>query len=1307
DTSSYNKIGSGSAEGRNVISGNNTSGIYIYDSSISNEVYGNYLGLSASGTQELENTYGIYVKESDYNKIGNGTAGGRNVISGNSSYGLYLFTVNSTEVLGNYIGTGISGGVAFNNANGIQLQQDSYYNVIGDGTEGGRNIISGNTTYGMNLAAAYYTQILGNYIGPMVSGETAFSDQNTGIFMENTSNYNQIGDGTEGGRNVISGHTDYGIRITGCFSNEVQGNYIGLTASGEAALSNTDDNVQVINGSMYNLIGGDVAGEGNVISASTSDYGVMISNSTYNMVVGNYIGTDKNGTADLGNASYGVYLYGAAKYNLIGSTESGGGNVISGNNSHGVYITGSGTNSNEVIGNYIGTDKDGNDASIGNSFHGVFIDTDAAYIQIGPDNIIAHNGISSSYDGVRVDGTCSYVLITQNTMEANYNKGIYLEAGANNDIPAPVITNAVYIAGDDQTTVTGTAISDATVEIFLTDDSSDTAGEGKVYLATVTAEGTSWIATLEGAVVSLGEEITTTASSFESPGYTSEFSENGTVEVLSVTVDAPDGGESWGRGTTNDITWTTNLAADTIKIYLSIDNGVSWSTLATNETDDGSYSWFVRENTTTDALVSIEAIKGSDIATDESDAVFAITSATNLYVDANIGDNDAYNGLSSSISGSTGPWKNISYASTQAASGATINVAAGTYNAATGESFTLTIPAGVHLLSTSTGLATIDAENTADDVVTLGTGATIEGFTVNIDNTDDYYCVYAGQDTDIKNNVITGVARGVYSQDTGVKVLDNTIECSADAAYGVYFAAASDNGTIDGNVITLTGDGNNVGVFLYNGADGCTVSGNTVEANYFGIYIRDENDDFTITENVIRGEGRSSSRGITSLNGSDVLSGTVSSNEVDGYEMGIYANIDPADTWDISHNTIVNFTQYGIYGGNQNATYNIKNNIVTGTSSLGSYVDGSYGIYFTGTTATRNISYNDVWNIETSYTNCSAGTGAISRYPRFVTPESDDLRIYDDSPCAGTGDGGANMGKYAPIGSDSDITTEGWVNAASGNDSTGDGTSSTPWKTLAYALKKTEYTLIASAGAYDAANGEDFPVTLAQSQYLKSLTTLATIDAAGAASHVVVLGPTTTLEGMSVKTTNTLDSFWGVYAYNYADIRSNAITAAERAVYVNGTSVEVISNTVDCSGINSYGIYVYSSTGAGNYSTDFCSIEGNVIYALGSGSRGIYLHSEADGATIRNNTIEAVDAGVMLYDDNDDYLVSGNIVRGTGAGSSRGLSIGTSTYDTYSGDVLSNEVDGFETGIYTNIDPAHSCNYFNNTVVNSTFRSDI
>ena len=92
---------------------------------------------------------------------------------------------------------------------------------------------------------------------------------------------------------------------------------------------------------------------------------------------GNYIGTQVNAAAALGNGGAGVSIAdrpsgGTAVGDIIGGQAAGAGNLISGNGGDGVQITAASTTANQVQGNYIGTDVAGT-AALGNAANGVEI----------------------------------------------------------------------------------------------------------------------------------------------------------------------------------------------------------------------------------------------------------------------------------------------------------------------------------------------------------------------------------------------------------------------------------------------------------------------------------------------------------------------------------------------------------------------------------------------------------------------------------------------------------------------------------------------------------------------------------------------------------------------------------------------------------------------------------------------------------------------------------------------------------------------------------------------------------------------
>ena len=439
----HNTIG-GTGDGmRNVVSGNKY-GITIHQSSY-NEVLGNYLGVDSDGTTDLGNNQsGVSVSNgSYYNVIGGTTEAARNVIAGNDVSGISISGSNTT-VQGNYIGTDKNGTTALpNTGDGIVIY--GHYNTIGGTAAGAGNVISGNGDDGIDIYGGDNNDVLGNYIGTDVNGTADLGNTGTGIYIHNSAQNNTVGGASVGAGNLISGNNASGIYITGSGTtgNQVLGNYVGTDVNGTADLGNTSVGVYITGGAQNNTVGGTSATSRNILSGNDHS-GVFVSGSgtTGNQVLGNYIGTDVNGTADLGNTFYGVWVVNGAQSNTIGGTSDGAGNVISGNDASGLAISGSGTNNNVVEGNYIGTAANGTTARK-NEEHGVIIYSGAQSNTIGGTvdgsrNIISGNG----YSGVTLENTGTsnntiqgnYIGIDVNgNYRANIDNGVYVRDAANNN----------------------------------------------------------------------------------------------------------------------------------------------------------------------------------------------------------------------------------------------------------------------------------------------------------------------------------------------------------------------------------------------------------------------------------------------------------------------------------------------------------------------------------------------------------------------------------------------------------------------------------------------------------------------------------------------------------------------------------------------------------------------------------------------------------------------------------------------------------------------------------------------------------
>jgi len=123
--------------------------------------------------------------------------------------------------------------------NGVQINGAS--NVIGGTTASQRNVVrdgaaSGIAGFGDNVTG---NLVLGNYIGVAQNGSEAAPNNWDGVVFGFGANGNTIGGSSAGARNVISGNSP-AIRLGGGapWDNVVEGNYIGLDASGSFAIPN-------------------------------------------------------------------------------------------------------------------------------------------------------------------------------------------------------------------------------------------------------------------------------------------------------------------------------------------------------------------------------------------------------------------------------------------------------------------------------------------------------------------------------------------------------------------------------------------------------------------------------------------------------------------------------------------------------------------------------------------------------------------------------------------------------------------------------------------------------------------------------------------------------------------------------------------------------------------------------------------------------------------------------------------------------------------------------------------------------------
>jgi parallel beta-helix repeat protein len=347
------------AHERNVISGNSGFGVNIGDSSTKNSVVaGNHIGTNAAGTAALPNSYGIYVTKATDIRIGTNGDGvaddlERNVISGNTSAGIYFLTGNP-QIYGLTIVDKIfNGDVASSQSTGTIAQAD-----LSDST----NPSNGNWGYNFNIPGGggddYFVVVTGT-IQVTTAGTYSFSIAGDNGGRLKINNATIINDDS---LNVFESRYGQATLSAGTHTFE----WIGFEWYGAAGFELSVNSAANNTSAITSANGWKVLGDPSPHSQIRLSPGTNMSVTTYkpagpeksnSVIAGNYIGTNAAGNSKVGNGGNGVWVT-QSKFVTIGGDTGAERNIISGNNSVGIAAYSASSDLN-IEGNFVGLAADG------------------------------------------------------------------------------------------------------------------------------------------------------------------------------------------------------------------------------------------------------------------------------------------------------------------------------------------------------------------------------------------------------------------------------------------------------------------------------------------------------------------------------------------------------------------------------------------------------------------------------------------------------------------------------------------------------------------------------------------------------------------------------------------------------------------------------------------------------------------------------------------------------------------------------------------------------------------------------------
>jgi parallel beta-helix repeat protein len=426
-----------------------------------------------------------------------GSAGSRLLalaVDGASGAGVRL-VASSITLDANYIGLSPSGAAAGNHGDGVFIAPGSYGNTIGENISGRSgavsNVISGNGGNGITLFGSSLNTIQDNRIGTNPAGTSGVPNHLNGLAIAGLSYANEIGGtafvdsatgqannptGSKGTvspvfvvpplGNLISSNGLNGVIIAdGAGHNELNGNFIGTTADGDARLGNGANGVWIDSANYNSLVGCKFVNNPfvyyNVVSGNRQN-GLRITDAKGTVVQGNFFGSGANNTALVPNRQDGILVDGSSADTKVGGVIPLG-NVSAGNGRNGIAVTGtaSGFTTFNTFGGLLafkGAAPNGRDGLLitstggnnlvrtnvfsGNRRNGIELGGNASGVTVDPDiagaTTSGQGPLPNGGDGLRIDGTAHgniiggslRSVIPQNTFSGNSGYGVAISGAA-------------------------------------------------------------------------------------------------------------------------------------------------------------------------------------------------------------------------------------------------------------------------------------------------------------------------------------------------------------------------------------------------------------------------------------------------------------------------------------------------------------------------------------------------------------------------------------------------------------------------------------------------------------------------------------------------------------------------------------------------------------------------------------------------------------------------------------------------------------------------------------------------------------